>query len=207
MKKFSFRIPMLVLFLVMSLGLVIGCDKGSDDEEKKTVTELQGTWQRSRTETTTSEDYTYVSYITDRIIVDGSNFRYEVLLHADETMSSVIIRTKNYYTFEIGEETTSGKNIDLVLSKVTQTNETQDWCDVNNMLKWYGYTDWNIGDEKDITGKCSQEKSCVIQQPAAGTEFFTVFTVNGSELSINTGLGETIDSRPTGFDTTVFVKQ
>jgi hypothetical protein len=96
----------------------------------------------------------------------------------------------------------SGNKINYTISSVSLTPNSPSASSAYNANSYCGFSNWESGTPKDVTGNCNY--------PARGTVQFNLLKTKGNELSFGdpaTGSATSEATRPTLFSNIVYLKQ
>ena len=111
------------------------------------------------------------------------------------------------------EAVAGGMNIDYEFVKVLETALDDQTATQNNSHHECGYTDWEVGVPKDVTGIACDENHPEEHMPAAGIKDYSIYKIENDKIyfgddDIDNHRGETPETRVDTLDMTkVFTRQ
>lgn len=157
---------------------------------------IVGTWQTPFQEL---EDNVFYQLTRD-FKADGTfTQKLQVELHHPLFPTPLVTVIEELNSYEIGDATgTEGATeINETLIKSFETIKTQAWVDQHNQERYCGYSDWQLGVKKDITGR-----DCNGNVHNMGDRQFDLFKISGNTINFaikpwhDAAIGSTPESRP-----------
>ena len=184
----------LILFLSFT---IFSCAKKSDSPTT-TATELEGAWASSCGVTSWDNSH----YVIKTWTFTGSALVVKWDEYSDSSCATdYAIWTDTYSSFSIGNEATldngsTGRKFTMKVDSFVVSMQTAAAVTAYNGWSWCGYSDFALNTTKDYSGKTCGSTD----YPAANTNIYGVYLLEGSSLLINT-------DNITSVGSTVFTKQ
>lgn len=141
-------------------------------------------------------------YVTSSIEITnefkvGSHFNLKLIAYEDKNCETPYLQYNQYFQMRDFQ----GHNLNLRTNKITYTAFTNEVTDALNMINYCGFTSWQVGEEKIVTGKVCDD----FQQLEVGQTLYQILKFNSVEkvqFGKIQGLqnGRSEKQRPTQFD-------
>lgn len=186
-----------IVFLIVLLGLFVGCGGGSDNGGGS---DLVGTWKQDCLYIVEDETYDDVT-----LTFSGNSFTLTGSFSEDANCSVPVFSASQKGTFQVGAEKilTSGDTVnelDVTSTEAHVTLHDELYVELFNLSSTCNKTDWQKDVAVDVLG-------CDDFGP---NKMYDIFKVEGNKLylgdSSEEGIGESPDTRPTELDSDFFTK-
>ena len=187
----------IILILIFSFS-IFSCAKIDESSSTTSTTELEGTWVTS----CNTASWSNTEYVIQTITVTGSALVWKWDEHSDSSCSNdYAIWTDTYSSLSLGSEVTldngsKGIKFTTIVDSIVGLMQTEAAATALNNYVFCGDSDWALNTAKDYSGKTCGSTD----YPAANTNIYGVYLVEGSSLLINT-------DNITSVGSTVFTKQ
>jgi hypothetical protein len=184
------------IYIITIIALAACGQKHKGDTSNATVSNdaLTGTWKSA-----CSDDSTMT------FVFNNGSVTATINAYSDADCKDLVMTVEAAGTY-----TLSGNSIDYTYQSVTATIVDQTTVDECNTEKCYNITNWTINQGRDVAGLPSSAADPTLT-PARGGKLYQIFKVTGNSLQFgdNTAKGfegDSPDTRPTQYESTLFIK-
>lgn len=202
-------------FLSLLIFLTLACVDNDENDDVSpsppdpannaaTVPELQGTWAKPCASAGTEGGFSRNS-----ISVQANNIQLQTLVFQNSPTceGTADLDARAQFTFTVPSFASGQINaIDLIHQQLLAKFNTTQAVAFANVSAFCGFTDWQVGVDKNVAGR-----NCIANIPAAGQPFYQIFQVNPSQLFVgqidSQTNGQTPETRPTKLESTPYNRQ
>ena len=141
----------------------------------------------------------------------GNTATYSVKTYSDTTCSVPISTLITYRNYKLGEAVpgmVNTRKLDYVFNSITMTYNNQETItSANNSPGYYGYTNWELNEPKDVSGLKQMNSSS--PEHAKGEKFYTIVRINNNKLymgNYDSGIGTSDKTRLNAIYEVPFIK-
>lgn len=202
-------------FLSLIIFLSLACSDNDDNDDANlnpadpsnnaaTVPELQGTWTKPCASAGAEGGFS-----RNIIAVQANNIQLQALVFQNSSTceGTADLDARAQFTLTVPSFASGQVNsIDLIHQQLLAKFNTTQAAAFANVSAFCGFTDWQVGVDKNVAGR-----NCIANIPATGQPFYQIFQVSPSQLFVgqidNQTNGQTPETRPTKLESTPYTRQ